>query len=78
MTQLSRALDRLFGQLAGAHDFAKAPHRQREMDGCQDPRIQGKTESRQRVAIGRKVGERTFTVRQLRDLVVIDGVPPAK
>jgi hypothetical protein len=25
----------------------------------------------------RKVGERTFTVRQLRDLVVIDGAPPA-
>ena len=39
VTQFRRALDRLFGQLAGAPCFAEAPHRQREMGGCHDPRI---------------------------------------
>ena len=60
MTQLCRPLDRLFGQLAGTHDFAKAPHRQCEMRGCKDPRIKSKTESRQRIAVRRIVGEGLF------------------
>src|ERR1700722_7234131 len=60
MAQLGRALDRLFGQLAGAHDFAKAPHRQREMRSCQDPSIKSKTESRQRIAMRRIIGEGLF------------------
>ena len=60
MTQLRRALDGLFGQLAGADDFAKAPHRQREMRGSQDPRIKSKTESRQRIAIRRIIGVGLF------------------